>query len=496
MKALLKSKKGITLIALVITIIVLLLLAGVSISMLTGENGILTQAKRAKEEMAKKSSEEQIKLSQLESYINNYLYGNSIPVDAMETLGIKGLYMICIEQTSEKYSETLDCIREWDGKIFREKIKITSNLGSEPSLEVISSKEVNSIENIAEAFYYVFTGQLDKVEMDDSTGIVIYKNKKYELKEEFENDTLKIYLEAEKPTYIEGNWIKVDLINDYTAILENENGEIYSMTPETNGQSLKEIKIEKIPELTGYSLENGVFISKDRKKVYEINEGKEYSIPQGINIKEVMGYQGYNQIAILTENGEVYGCSIEENQKIAENIDYMYSEKVWKDKNGNIIIYQKGIPINISEKFQGQVEQPLEVKNVFENRIITQAGEIIDVDSVEVKNLDVKVKDISYDFLISKEGDLYNYNKDYNTGNIITTKMDLGNVKFDKILSNYTVLDSYGNLWTNWIVEGQQFEKIIEPQEKLKDVITTNEGLIGITEDNRLYMEGKFSYAI
>ena len=38
MKEKLKRKKGITLIALVITIIVLLILAGVSIAMLTGEN--------------------------------------------------------------------------------------------------------------------------------------------------------------------------------------------------------------------------------------------------------------------------------------------------------------------------------------------------------------------------------------------------------------------------------------------------------------------------
>lgn len=44
-----RNQKGITLIALVITIIVLLILAGVSIAMLTGENGILTQASRAKD---------------------------------------------------------------------------------------------------------------------------------------------------------------------------------------------------------------------------------------------------------------------------------------------------------------------------------------------------------------------------------------------------------------------------------------------------------------
>ena len=46
----LKNKKGITLIALVITIIVLLILAGVSIATLTGENGILTQANNSKVE--------------------------------------------------------------------------------------------------------------------------------------------------------------------------------------------------------------------------------------------------------------------------------------------------------------------------------------------------------------------------------------------------------------------------------------------------------------
>ena len=45
----LKERKGITLIALVITIIVLLILAGISIAMLTGQNGILTQAQNSKQ---------------------------------------------------------------------------------------------------------------------------------------------------------------------------------------------------------------------------------------------------------------------------------------------------------------------------------------------------------------------------------------------------------------------------------------------------------------
>ena len=58
-----ETQNGITLIALVITIIVLLILAGVSIAMLTGQNGILTQAQNAKTTNDSKSAEEKVKLA-------------------------------------------------------------------------------------------------------------------------------------------------------------------------------------------------------------------------------------------------------------------------------------------------------------------------------------------------------------------------------------------------------------------------------------------------
>ena len=63
--------KGVTLIALVVTIIVLLILAGVSIATLTGNNGILTQATRAKEESEKDEIIEQIQLDIADKQIEN-----------------------------------------------------------------------------------------------------------------------------------------------------------------------------------------------------------------------------------------------------------------------------------------------------------------------------------------------------------------------------------------------------------------------------------------
>ncbi len=66
----LRKTKGITLIALVITIIVLLILAGVTISTLTGENGILTRAQMAKEDTEKATAEERIQTEIMGSYDN------------------------------------------------------------------------------------------------------------------------------------------------------------------------------------------------------------------------------------------------------------------------------------------------------------------------------------------------------------------------------------------------------------------------------------------
>ena len=74
-----KNTKGITLIALVITIIVLLILAGVSIAMLTGQNGILTQAQRAKNETNSAAENEAGRLDEYNNIINNYANGVQIP---------------------------------------------------------------------------------------------------------------------------------------------------------------------------------------------------------------------------------------------------------------------------------------------------------------------------------------------------------------------------------------------------------------------------------
>ena len=111
------KENGITLIALVITIIVLLILSGVSIAMLTGENGILTQAHNAKEETTVAEEEEKINMAVAGSsisdngfveMINEKIFKqelqNQFGNEEINVEPIKdGSFVVTIEDTKRKY---------------------------------------------------------------------------------------------------------------------------------------------------------------------------------------------------------------------------------------------------------------------------------------------------------------------------------------------------------------------------------------------------------
>ena len=82
-----KEQKGITLIALVITIIVLLILAGVSIAMLTGENGLLKKAKGSGAESKVSEAKEYVMMAVNELVADFYekKYDNDSSNDPTET---------------------------------------------------------------------------------------------------------------------------------------------------------------------------------------------------------------------------------------------------------------------------------------------------------------------------------------------------------------------------------------------------------------------------
>ena len=129
----LKSTNGITLIALVITIIVLLILAGISISMLSGDNSILQKATTAKENTERTEIIENAKLdvlaeitdnkggnitkNQLAKVLNNYFKpteASAIPDE------ISSMHDLPLTTTDEKYTINLSEI--YNGKFVSENV--------------------------------------------------------------------------------------------------------------------------------------------------------------------------------------------------------------------------------------------------------------------------------------------------------------------------------------------------------------------------------------
>ena len=76
-----REQKGITLVALVITIIVLLILAGVTIAALSGPNGILSNSVAANEETAKSQAKEAVSMAISELLTNYYVTQTTTATD-------------------------------------------------------------------------------------------------------------------------------------------------------------------------------------------------------------------------------------------------------------------------------------------------------------------------------------------------------------------------------------------------------------------------------
>lgn len=69
----LKQQKGITLIALVITIVVLIILAGVLISLTLSDSGLFTRAKNGAESYKHAQNEETVMMTNVEKAVNEII---------------------------------------------------------------------------------------------------------------------------------------------------------------------------------------------------------------------------------------------------------------------------------------------------------------------------------------------------------------------------------------------------------------------------------------
>ena len=107
---LMRETKGITLIALVVTIIVLLILAGITISLVFSDNGIIAKAREAANKTNQATIDEQVEMSDATDYMSNMLNGiggdiqqvtpDKPTVDYINNInGFNGVEVVCTNQS-------------------------------------------------------------------------------------------------------------------------------------------------------------------------------------------------------------------------------------------------------------------------------------------------------------------------------------------------------------------------------------------------------------
>ena len=193
-----RSTKGITLIALVITIIVLLILAGVTLAAISGEDGILKKAVHAKEETEKATAREKVEIAVLASYGTKAGLDDELLIGNLEV--IQGIDTSTIPETAPiTYPLTVKV----DGYQFT-----ISSQGktTEENSSVTTDKTVNDLK-VGDKVYYIDKNDVKRecVVLYDSSsgyGVQVITADAVENKVEFE-DTIEDYNNALKILYDE-----------------------------------------------------------------------------------------------------------------------------------------------------------------------------------------------------------------------------------------------------------------------------------------------------
>ena len=128
----LKNKKGITLIALVVTIVVLLILAGVTISLLLDENGIIAKSKDARTETRVSQIEDEVGMWKQHNFINKE--SNQAQESADTMLANLISRKLLTEEEIDRDQELIT-IKKKDGTIIKEisYSSVTINISKSPA---------------------------------------------------------------------------------------------------------------------------------------------------------------------------------------------------------------------------------------------------------------------------------------------------------------------------------------------------------------------------
>ena len=352
----LKKKDGITLIGLVITIIILLILAGVAIGTLAGDNGLIKRAQLAKQTNTLSSYKEQFDLFKLQKMSENPAFNvesltagkNQLTYNTQEE-GETGTIKTIIPDIKDEYIETLEVIK---GSLVLNTtdistIKIAQSVGIEPSPynikdgELTSSKEnlllvdSNGVLKLPNSVTVIGEGTFANTEADGVTlkKVIIPSTVKQIKANAFNGNTsieeIEIQTNGDEGVKKIGAFAFANCIKLQSIVLPDTVTEIGDDTF-SGCTSLNDVKISKNITQISYEMFRGC---KSIKKV---------EIPEGINKISAGGFRGCESLEEITLPKTL--------KTIAENVFYnnYRLEKINIDKNAEFV-FKKGMLMNKNE---------------------------------------------------------------------------------------------------------------------------------------------------
>ena len=449
-----EKMRGITLIALVITIIVLLILAGVSIAMLTGENGLLGQANNAKIEQSHSAVREGMALA-----YNEYKIIINTAKEVNEEIKVASTKKVTIQGKQEnqaitKNSSFKDFLLEKQYITEEGKVEVEELLGQKQALgngKIIDKKDVYILEELENSYilnYYDENSSPTKiwdVNNSNSTNKTVEVN--IERKPTDENEkTNSVWLNVES-VIVDGKILKNAKFGDIREYENLLNQNLIQMTDEQRekifvdltNEEIGEKIFENIDQIIEYAYMNGEipenskdafydamggkegFIQTLIKRITEINynligefnpdtlelKGYEVTNPEGENLNSYVATQNgeYTFIIQYYENGQVYT----ENKTIkVENIDSDEQNYYVGNDNlgGGIYLFEKNtnIPTTFTEAY---VLFNNEWKNITQIIYLEESENFSFINGGDLKDLISIGNNETAQFLIIKDGKNY-----------------------------------------------------------------------------------------
>lgn len=408
-----KQEGGITLIALVVTIVVLLILAAVSISMLGGENGIITQAIEAREENKKEEAKEEV-----------YLYWNEAQINYEDTIEQK--VDLLKKRMQEKDANATANIE--DGEI------IVNYKGYDVTISYINKKLEGEI-----AYFTAFHGH----------GI------------NEQDKTIYLYITKDSKIYITNNDRKICLNDKFDELNDEKNLRFIESGTSNNSVffeymsnqkllklTLNNIDIENIFNLDNYSLEvvfdiktieSGKYYDRNIKyielnfyKIAILDDGFLYRVNeenklQKIELQDIENNAKIENFCMIVNNRELLLVLLDQNGKMynietQENLSNIYANGFFKDKN---------ISLATAIRKEGEIF----------NTFITKDGKayIHNSSTNEIECLN----DMETNLNNKKITNIYNLSNDFEEDYIIIVT-DEGKIYYTDDLSNFYSLDIDG----------------------------------------------------